>query len=122
MARILIVDDSQTILKMILHYLKDEGHELVTAEDGRIAYDAFENDEGNFQLVLTDINMPNMNGFELTEKIRTGTTNEKVPIVVLSTEESDKSKEEGKKMGVSAWVVKPPQAETLVKVVKHFLG
>jgi len=122
MARILVVDDSKTILKMVVHYLKDEGHELVTADDGRIGLDLFEGEKGNFQLVLTDINMPNMNGYELSDKIRTGEINKDVPIVVLSTEESAKSKEEGKKVGVSAWVVKPPQQELLVKVVKHFLG
>jgi two-component system chemotaxis response regulator CheY len=120
MAKILVVDDSKTILKMISKYLTDDHHEIITADDGLEALDIFQREKGMFGLVITDINMPNMNGMELTEKIRTGDIKNDIPIVVLSTEESDKIKEEGKRVGVSAWIVKPPKPELLKQVAKHF--
>lgn len=122
MAKILVVDDSKTILKMISKYLTDDGHEIITADDGLEALNTFQREKGDFHLVITDINMPNMNGMELTEKIRTSDIKNDIPIVVLSTEESEKVKEEGKKVGVSAWIVKPPKPELLKQVVGHFCG
>jgi len=121
MARILVADDSRTILKMISHYLTSEGYEVITADDGREALDIFESESDKVDLVITDINMPNMNGLELAEKIRSSEVNSGLPIIVLSTEESDKIKAEGKKAGVSAWIVKPPKQELLIKAVKHFI-
>lgn len=120
MANILVVDDSKTILKMITRYLTDDGHDVITADDGLEGLNVFQKEMGQFDLVITDINMPNMNGIELTEKIRNGSIKNNIPIIVLSTEESDKMKVEGKRVGVSAWIVKPPQAELLKKAVKHF--
>lgn len=122
MAKILIADDSKTILKMINKYLTDANHEVTKAEDGREALEIFKNQQGAFDIIITDINMPNLNGMELSEKIRTGEINSQIPIIVLSTEESDKIKEEGKKVGVSAWIVKPPKEELLLKAVNHFLS
>jgi two-component system chemotaxis response regulator CheY len=121
MARILLADDSQTILKMITHYLTKDDHEIVTAADGREAFDIFCMEKGTFDIVITDINMPNMNGLELTEKIRNFDFNKSIPVIVLSTEESDKIKDEGKKAGVSAWIVKPPREDVLLKTVRHFI-
>jgi two-component system chemotaxis response regulator CheY len=122
MAKILLVDDSETLLKMIKRYFDDEGHSVTTASDGQIALNTFQQENGIFDIIYTDINMPNMNGLELVQNIRTGDVNQKIPIVVLSTEESETIKQKGKEVGVSAWVVKPPSKIKLLKALDHFLG
>lgn len=120
--KILLVDDSKVILAGIKGYLDDEKFDIHTASDGMEALNLFQKNNGEFDLIITDVNMPNMSGLELAQKIRGGSINNQLPIVVLTSEESDKIKEEGKKIGVSAWVTKPPKKENLLKVVNHFEG
>jgi two-component system chemotaxis response regulator CheY len=121
MARILLADDSRTILKLISHFLLEDGYEVVTASDGREAYTIFKSEMGKFDLIITDINMPNMNGIELAQKIRSSEFNSNLPIIVLSSEESEQIKLKGRDAGVSAWIIKPPQKHVLIKAVKHFI-
>ncbi len=121
MARVLLADDSKVMLLGLSEFVTKLNHEVVTANDGREALNKFIEEQGKFDLVVTDINMPNMNGLELASGIRTGEHNKDVPIIVLSSEEGDKIKAEGKNIGVSAWIVKPPREEIFQKAIQHFL-
>jgi len=120
MSKILVVDDSMVIRKMINKTLSTEGHEIVQAENGQEGLELF--NSSPFDLIITDINMPIMNGFEFSEKVRAGVAPScDVPIIVLSTEFSDEVKERGRNIGVNAWMVKPAEEEKLVKAVAFLI-
>ena len=115
MARILAVDDSRVIRDMVSTILIAEGHEVVTAEDGVDALDKARDEV--FDLVLSDINMPNMNGISLISKLRRITGYEYVPIVMVTTEDSDYRKKKAKTFGATGWLVKPFTPERLIGAV-----
>ena len=118
---ILVVDDSRLMRDMVSYALETAGYEDITlAEDG---VDALEKaDTKEFDLIVTDINMPNMNGFELCEELRKKEIYPLTPIVVLTTEASTKMKERGKKAGASAWLIKPFVPEELLYVIEKLLA
>lgn len=119
MANILIVDDSLVIRKMLNAILEGK-HKVEQACDGQEAYELLE--EKKFDLVITDINMPIMNGFDLARKIRELDNHHKdMPIIVLSTEFSDDIKSEGKQIGINAWMVKPCEEEQLLQAIDHLV-
>ena len=120
MSKILIVDDSMVIRKMVRKSLEDNNHETGQAENGQEGFEAFES--GSYDLVITDINMPVLNGFELIAKIRQSAKGTSTPIIVLSTEFSDDIKQQGKDLGVNAWMVKPTQDDTLNEVVTALIN
>ncbi len=122
MSKILVVDDSTVMRKLVIHILDKKGHESTQAADGQEAFDKF--DSQAFDLIITDINMPNMNGFELTKKVRehADAVKAKIPVIVISTEFSDKIKNEGKDLGVNAWIVKPCDEDQLLQAIDHFTG
>lgn len=120
MSKILIVDDSMVIRKMVKKSLEDNQHETAQAENGQEGFDLFQ--DGSYDLVITDINMPILNGFELIAKIRETGQGKTTPIIVLSTEFSDDIKAQGKALGVNAWMVKPTQDDTLNEVVTALLN
>jgi two-component system chemotaxis response regulator CheY len=121
MSKILVVDDSMVIRKIVIKAVEVDGHETVQAENGLEAFDLFQADK--FDLIITDINMPIMNGFEFSKKVRSDeSVNSEVPIIVLSTEFSDDMKTEGKALGVNAWMVKPPDNAKLLKGVTALLN
>ena len=116
MSKILVVDDSMVIRKMINRSLEGSNHEVVEAENGQEGLDHFMND--HFDLVITDINMPILNGFEFIEKLRKSDHEKKdLPIIVVSTEFSDDVKAQGKSLGVNAWMVKPTDDKLLNEAV-----
>lgn len=120
MPKILIVDDSMVIRKMINKSLEDAQYEVIQAENGQEAFSLFQSND--IDLIITDINMPIMNGFEFIEKVREKSPdNKKLPIIVVSTEFSDEVKQRGKKLGVSAWMVKPTQDDVLNEAVATLL-
>ena len=120
MSKILVVDDSMVIRKMINKILSEVGHEIIQAEDGKEGLELFGSTV--FDLVITDINMPIMNGFELSEKIRESEGQAcDVPIIVISTEFSDEVKKRGRNIGVNAWMVKPAENEKLIKAVAFLI-
>lgn len=120
MSKILIIDDSMVIRKMVNKSLVDQNHETAQAENGQEGFELFS--DGDYDLIITDINMPIMNGFELIKKIRELPKGGNVPIIVLSTEFSDDIKQQGKDLGVNAWMVKPTQDDTLNEVVTALLN
>ena len=114
--KILAVDDSRTMRDMVESTLLGAGSEVQLANDGADAIEIIK--EKQFDLIITDVNMPNVNGIELVKIIRQGGLNQSVPILVLTTEASDSQKQAGKSAGATGWLVKPFVPEKLLQVVK----
>lgn len=114
--KILAVDDSKTMREMVHFTLKGAGYEVVEAEDGKAALSAIAGVK--VDAVITDLNMPNMNGFELIRALRANPAYKFTPILMLTTEGDDSKKQEGKAAGATGWIVKPFNPEKLVEVVK----
>jgi two-component system chemotaxis response regulator CheY len=104
---------------MIIFTLNDLGHDIIEAEDGVDAMTKI--NSSKFDLVLTDLNMPNMNGIELITNVRQNPQNRAVPILMLTTESAQDKKEAGKSAGATGWIVKPFQPEKLIAVVNKVL-
>ena len=120
MAKILAVDDSRTIREMVSTILTALGHEVILASDGMEAMEIAR--DTPVDLVLTDINMPNMNGISLVYKLRRLESYSKIPILMLTTESADFKKEKSKNMGANGWIQKPFDAGRLEKAVNRMLG
>lgn len=117
---ILIVDDSETVRQVLQLALGNAGYQVVEAEDG---FDALGKlSEAQVDMLITDLNMPNMDGLELIKKVREGGQHKFTPIVMLTTESSEEKKKAGREAGASGWIVKPFKPEQLLKVVKLVLG
>ena len=116
MKTILTVDDSATMRQMVGFVLKGAGYEVIDAVDGRDALSRLNGREIN--LILSDINMPNMDGLEFTRQLRALPQYKFVPVVLLTTESHPEKKQEGKAAGATAWIVKPFNPEQLLVVVK----
>jgi len=111
----LVVDDSFTMRNMVSLSLKEEGFDVTVAEDG---LDALKVAAGKkFDVIITDINMPNMDGFQLLEKLRSMDEFKFTPILVLTTEGGDDKKKQGKALGATGWIVKPFNPQTLVATI-----
>ena len=113
---ILTVDDSRTMRDMVSHTLKGAGFNVITADDGNDAVRALKAG-GTFDLIITDLNMPEMDGFGLIEHVRSDARHKYVPILMLTTESDQQKKERGKAMGATGWIVKPFNPEKLVQIV-----
>ena len=120
MATILAVDDSRTIREMVSAILTNMGHEVVLACDGEEALAIAKNTP--VDMVLSDINMPNMNGVSLVLKLRRLETYKKTPILMLTTESGDDMKLKSKDMGANGWVQKPFDQARLEKAVTTMLA
>ncbi|GMR08592.1 MAG: response regulator [Gammaproteobacteria bacterium] len=120
MASILAVDDSASMRQMVSFTLKDAGYEVTEAADGEEALKIAQG--GSFNLVLTDINMPKMNGIELTRALRALPNYKFTPILTLTTESTPEKKQEGKAAGATGWIVKPFSPDQLIATIKKVLG
>lgn len=121
MAKILIVDDSNMLRDMVKYALNEGGYPDVTeAIDG--ADGLAKARVASFDLIVSDINMPNMDGFEMISEIRKLPTYAKTPILTLTTEKNDDMKAKGKAVGATGWIVKPFVPEQLLKAVGLVLG
>ena len=116
---IMTVDDSASIRQMVGFTLRNAGYEVIEAKDGK---DAVSKLSGPIKMVITDLNMPNMDGIELIRQIRANPAYKFIPVVMLTTESQAKRKQEGKAAGATGWIVKPFQPEQLLAVVKKVLG
>jgi len=117
---ILCVDDSTSMRLMVKLALSGAGYEVIEACDGRDALDKAR--AGAVNLVLTDLNMPNMDGLTLIRELRALPTYKGVPIIFLTTESDTGKKTEARNAGATAWIVKPFQESQLLGVVKKVLG
>ncbi len=113
--RVLIVDDSVTMRDMLMYTLDNAGFTVLNAGDGVDALGVLENNSVN--LIITDINMPRMNGIELIRQIRQTESHAFVPILCLTTETSETMKTDAKSAGATGWLKKPFEPDTLVKTV-----
>jgi two-component system chemotaxis response regulator CheY len=119
MKRIMTIDDSPSLRQMVALTLESAGYEVVEASDGRDAVAKLAGRE--FHLFLTDLNMPGMDGIELTRKLRTMPEYKFVPIVLLTTESQQEKKMQGKAAGATGWIVKPFQPQELLATVKRVM-
>jgi two-component system chemotaxis response regulator CheY len=116
---ILTVDDARTIRQMVSFTLKGAGYDVLEAQDGTVALSILQTHA--VDLVLTDVNMPNMNGIELTRQLRALPSFAKTPIVLLTTESDPGKKAEGRAAGATGWIVKPFGQEQLLAIVNKLL-
>ena len=117
---ILAVDDSASIRQMVSFTLKGAGYEVVEAADGQEGLDKAKSK--NIDLILTDQNMPRMDGLSLVRALRGMPQYRSTPILILTTESSDAMKNQGKAAGATGWLVKPFDPAKLLEVVKKVLG
>jgi len=117
---ILAVDDSRSILQMVSFTLKGAGYAVEEAGDGQAALTKAAAQK--FDLVLTDLNMPGMDGITLVQKLRSHPNYKFTPILMLTTEAGDAFKAKGKAAGATGWLVKPFDPQKLLGVVKKVLG
>lgn len=117
MAQILVVDDSSTVRDEVSGFLKKNGLDVATAVDGRDGLAKLKADP-KVKLVVSDVNMPNMDGLTMAEKIRSELGNSAVNIVMLTTESSPIMKERGKAAGVKGWIVKPFKGDAVIATFK----
>lgn len=116
MHSILAVDDSASMRQMVSFTLKNAGYNVVEAIDGEDAFDKART--RGFDLVLTDQNMPKLDGIGLTRKLREHPNFKATPILILTTESSDQMKQAGKAAGATGWMVKPFDPAKLIEVIK----
>ena len=116
MKTIMAVDDSASLRQMVSVVLRGGGYDVIEAVDGMDALSKLKGRE--VHMVLTDINMPNLDGLELTRRLRAMPQYKFVPIVLLTTESHPEKKQEGKAAGATAWIVKPFNPDQLLVVVK----
>jgi two-component system, chemotaxis family, chemotaxis protein CheY len=116
---IMAVDDSISIRQMVGFTLAKEGYEILEASNGEDAERKL--DAYNVQMMITDLNMPKMNGIELIKKVRAKPKYRFMPIVMLTTESNETSVLEGKAAGATGWIIKPFRPDQLLGVVKKLL-
>lgn len=117
---ILIVDDSRSIRQMVEMTLKSASYKVTAAEDGQAAFELCKTNQYDF--VLTDQNMPHMDGLTLIKSLRGLANYKSCPIVVLTTEASDGMKAQGRAAGATGWMVKPFDPEKLLQVATKVLS
>ncbi len=120
MAKVLIIDDSITMRQMVAFTLEKAGHEVHSAESGLSALKI--SDKERFDLFITDLNMPGMNGLELIKELRMRKASRSKPILVLTTEADVEKKAAGRAAGATGWIVKPFDPNALLAVLPRVLN
>lgn len=120
MATILAVDDSASMRQMVAFTLKGAGYDVVEAADGKEALDKAKTQ--TFNLVISDINMPVMDGLQLIKELRGLPDYKFTPLLMLTTESGGDKKQEGKAAGATGWIVKPFNPEQLLETIKKVLA
>jgi two-component system, chemotaxis family, chemotaxis protein CheY len=117
--KILLVDDSASVRQVVGIALRREGYETVEAANGKEALAVL--DQGKLNLIISDVNMPVMNGIEFVKAVKQHPTCKFTPIVMLTTEGQDDMKQAGKAAGAKAWIVKPFNPPQLLDVVSKLI-
>ncbi|MDH3892603.1 MAG: response regulator [candidate division Zixibacteria bacterium] len=120
--KILVVDDSPTVVKFVSFSLKKSGYEVVTACDGMDAIEKISNLTEQISLVITDLNMPNLDGYGLIEALRQNPEHVGTPIIILSSEDGEEDRKKGIEVGASSYLVKPFKASVLIDEVSRYLN
>jgi two-component system chemotaxis response regulator CheY len=121
MAQILVVDDSSTVRNEVGDFLVKSGLTVALAVDGRDGLVKLKADPA-IKLIVCDVNMPNMDGLTMAEKVRSELNNSTVNIVMLTTENSPVMKERGKAAGIKGWIVKPFKGDAVLPSFKKLIG
>lgn len=116
---IMTVDDSASVRQMVSFALKQADYDVIEAVDGQDAVNKIA--DTTVHMIITDLNMPKMDGIELIRHIRSESKNRFIPIIMLTTESQESKKQEGRLAGATGWIVKPFKPEQLVAVVKKLL-
>lgn len=119
---IMVVDDSKTIRNLVAFVLKAEGFLVSTAEDGLDALEKLYTQNEAVDLIVSDINMPRMDGFTFIKTLRAQDAYKDTPVIVLSTEGQEKDIQAGMSLGANLYMVKPAQPEKMVRNIKMLLG
>ena len=119
MKQILTVDDSASVRQMVSFTLRKAGYEVTEAVDGQDGLDKI--GKAKFDLIITDLNMPRVDGIQLIAGVRKMTGCSFVPILMLTTESQAEKKDAGRKAGATGWVVKPFNADQLIAVVQKLV-
>jgi two-component system chemotaxis response regulator CheY len=117
--RILVIDDSESMRVLVTMILESAGHTVQQAIDGADALTYLDGRE--FSLILTDLNMPNMDGISLISHVRTLDRYKAIPIIMLTTESLTSFKERARAAGATGWIVKPFIADELLAVIKKVI-
>jgi two-component system, chemotaxis family, chemotaxis protein CheY len=117
---VLSIDDSKAIRDMIAFTLEPEGYRVIGAADGAEGLARLRGER--VALVITDLNMPVMNGFEFIENARKEVNGSGIPIIMLTTESKPEMKARGKTVGATGWINKPFDADMLIAVAKKLVG
>ncbi|HOV95284.1 MAG TPA: twitching motility response regulator PilH [Thermomonas sp.] len=120
MARILIVDDSPSQLMSIRRIVEKLGHEALTAEDGAAGAEAAKREIPD--LVLMDVVMPNLNGFQATRAITREPTTKHIPVILVTTKDQDTDRVWGMRQGAKAYITKPFNETELANLISQYLG
>jgi len=118
--RIITVDDAATMRRLVGYTLRGAGHEVLEAEDGEDALRVLS--QQSVDLVITDVNMPKMDGIELVRQLRALRDFKTIPILLLTTESDPEKKRQGKQAGATGWITKPFQPDQLIAAVSKVTG
>ena len=121
MAKILLVDDSQMVRKKLRQALETKGHSIIEAADGIEGLAKLKEAEG-IQLVLADVNMPNMNGVEMCLKMRENKSFDNIKVFMLTAESSPEMKAKAALAKVSAWILKPYDVDKILNAIEKVLS
>lgn len=119
--KVMIVDDSKTIRQQVSFTLQKGGYDVIEAEDGKDGLAKLQATP-DISMIISDVNMPNMNGLEMVEAIRMNGSHANLPVVMLTTEGATELIERAKKAGAKGWLVKPFKPEQLVAAVQKLAG
>ncbi len=117
--KIMVVDDCKTTRKLLGHYLKSRGYQVVFAENGLDALEKLGTDSVN--MIMTDMNMPYMDGMELIKTLRSDSTWSEIPILMVTTENDGIEKETALELGANGYIVKPVSGEVIAHNIKLIL-
>ena len=118
---VLVADDSSTVRKFVSFSLSTESLDVVTAVDGMDALEKI-SQISKVDLIIVDLNMPNMDGYEFIQNVRSSDIHGKVPIIILSSERGEESKQRGKQVGADAYIEKPFDAKKIKYQVSKYLS
>jgi two-component system chemotaxis response regulator CheY len=119
---VLFVDDSLTQRQVMCDVIREAGYEVLEAEDGLQALEVLAKAEGKVNLIVSDVNMPNMGGLEFVQAYKQNDAWKHIPVIMLTTESGDSMKQQGLAIGVRAWATKPCAPEKLLKAVSKMLA
>ena len=118
---ILVVDDSPTVVKFVSFSLQNRGYRVLTACDGMDAIEKISTDGGEISLVITDLNMPNLDGYSLIHTLRSSERHAATTIIILSSEDGKDDRDRGIEVGASSYLVKPFKSSLLLDEVAKYL-